>query len=218
MKGTAGARRDRPRYGEFSWIGGDPSLDFVNTVTWRSYGPRRERIGSIRDVIAWTAAAFGPAAVRRLRADATRHPQRAARLLKDWFELRRNLHVLFGAVASGRRAPAAELRSFNAALQTTLSQISVYEAERLEWRWARPDNPFQVVLSRVIWSAARLLTSPDSRLLRQCANPECGWVFVDRSRQHNRRWCGLECSSQAKSSRYYARQRRRRREVSAPEG
>jgi len=205
MKRMPGARRDAPRYGEFTWIGGDPGVDFVNTVTWRTYGLRRERIGSIRDVIAWAAVAFGPDGAHRLRAYAARHPRKAARVLDRGFELRRNLHALFGAVAAGGRVPAADLRSFNAALQATFTRTSVQEADRLEWRWTSPDNPLEVVLYRVTWSAARLLTSPDVGLLRQCANPECGWVFVDRSRKRNRRWCGLECSSQDKSSRYYAR-------------
>jgi predicted RNA-binding Zn ribbon-like protein len=213
-KRMPGGRRDAPRYGEFTWIGGDPSVDFVNTVTWRTVGLRRERIGSIQDVIAWAAEAFGPDAARRLPAYAARHPRKADRVLDRGFELRRNLHDLFGAVAAGGRAPAAELRSFNAALQTTFARTSVQEAEPLEWHWSSPDNPLEVVLCRVIWSAAGLLTSPDVGLLRQCANPECGWVFVDRSRKRNRRWCGLECSSQDKSSRYYARQRKGRDKTS----
>jgi predicted RNA-binding Zn ribbon-like protein len=214
VKRMPSARRDAPRFGEFTWIGGDPSVDFVNTVTWRTYGLRRERIGSIRDVIAWTAVAFGPDAAHRLRAYAARHPRKAARVLDRAFALRRNLHALFGGIAAGGRAPAAELRSFNAALQATFTRTSVQQAERPEWHWTCPDNPLEVVLYRVTWSAARLLTSPDVGLLRQCANPECGWVFVDRSRKRNRRWCGLECSSQDKSSRYYARKRKQRSRTS----
>jgi predicted RNA-binding Zn ribbon-like protein len=205
-----GARRDAPRYGQFSWIGGDPSVDFVNTVTWRTYGPCRERIGSIGDVIAWAAVAFGRDPTDRLRAYAARHPRKAAQVLDRGFALRRNLHALFGAVAAGARAPAAELRAFNAALQATFGRTSVRETRRLEWHWSSPENPLEVVLHRLTWSAARLLTSPDLGLLRQCANPECGWVFLDRSRKRNRRWCGLECSSQDKSRRYYARKRKQR--------
>jgi predicted RNA-binding Zn ribbon-like protein len=208
---TPSARRDAPRYGEFSWIGGDPSIDFVNTVTWRTYGLTRERIGSFRDAAAWANVAFGPTATDGLLAYAARGGRVAARALDRASALRRNLHALFGAIAAaGGRAPAAELRSFNAALQATFKQTSVQAAQRPEWRWTCPGNPLEVVLCRVIWSAARLLTSPDVASLRQCANPECGWVFIDRSRKRNRRWCGLECSSRDKSSRYYARKRKQR--------
>ena len=204
------ARRDAPRYGQFSWIGGDPSIDFVNTVTWRTYGLRRERIGSFRDAIAWANVAFGPAATDGLPAYAASHPRKAARALDRVIELRRNLHALFGAIAAGMPAPVGELRLFNGALQTTFSRTSVRQVRRLQWHWSYPENPLEAVLDRVTWSAARLLTSHDVGLLRQCANPECGWVFVDRSRKRNRRWCGLECSSQDKSSRYYARNRKQR--------
>lgn len=51
-----------------------------------------------------------------------------------------------------------------------------------------------------------LMTSGDR--LRRCGNPDCGWLFVDRSRNHTRRWCDMgTCGSRAKMARYRRRKR-----------
>lgn len=42
--------------------------------------------------------------------------------------------------------------------------------------------------------------------LRHCANPSCGWLFVDESKNHSRVWCDMgTCGSRAKMTRYRRR-------------
>ena len=56
------------------------------------------------------------------------------------------------------------------------------------------------------WSAAALLTGPEVESIRVCAGPDCGWVYVDRSRNHLRRWCEMEtCGTSEKNRRRAAR-------------
>ena len=44
--------------------------------------------------------------------------------------------------------------------------------------------------------------------VRRCANPECGWLFLDDSRAGKRRWCSmLACGNRAKARRHYHRSR-----------
>lgn len=48
--------------------------------------------------------------------------------------------------------------------------------------------------------------------LRTCANPDCGWLFIDHSRNHSRVWCDMgSCGSRAKMSRYRRRKGSRQR-------
>jgi predicted RNA-binding Zn ribbon-like protein len=62
------------------------------------------------------------------------------------------------------------------------------------------------VLRMVVWSAASLLISPDLRFVRECAGSPCGWLFLDKSRNHARRWCSMQyCGNRAKSRRHYRR-------------
>ena len=42
--------------------------------------------------------------------------------------------------------------------------------------------------------------------LRHCANPSCGWLFVDELKNHSRVWCDMgTCGSRAKMTRYRRR-------------
>jgi predicted RNA-binding Zn ribbon-like protein len=61
-------------------------------------------------------------------------------------------------------------------------------------------------------AAALLLTDP-GRLsrLRQCGGATCGWLFLDETRNHSRRWCTIkDCGNLAKVRRHRAKQRQLR--------
>lgn len=64
-------------------------------------------------------------------------------------------------------------------------------------------------LSTVARHAIEVLSGPDVPLMKECANPECTKVFIDRSRGRRREWCGMEsCGNKIKAAAYRARQRR----------
>jgi predicted RNA-binding Zn ribbon-like protein len=49
--------------------------------------------------------------------------------------------------------------------------------------------------------------------VRECSGDTCGWLFVDTSRNHSRRWCDMEdCGNRAKARRHYLR----RKQLEAP--
>ena len=59
-------------------------------------------------------------------------------------------------------------------------------------------------LAPVLWSAGDLLTGGRLDRVRRCANPDCGWLFVDDSRAGKRRWCSMSsCGNRAKARRHY---------------
>ncbi|MFE3774602.1 CGNR zinc finger domain-containing protein [Streptomyces sp. NPDC059122] len=63
-------------------------------------------------------------------------------------------------------------------------------------------------LSAVARHAVELLSGPDVPLLKECGNPECTRVYVDRSRGNRRQWCGMEsCGNKLKAAAYRARRK-----------
>lgn len=55
-------------------------------------------------------------------------------------------------------------------------------------------------------SVLRLIHGPDSARIRICAN--CGWLFIDRSKNRSRIWCDMEvCGNRQKASRHYRRKK-----------
>ena len=60
----------------------------------------------------------------------------------------------------------------------------------------------------VALDAARILTSAERERVQSCGDPECGWFFLDTSRNHSRRWCNMQsCGNRNKVRRFYRRQR-----------
>ncbi|MFI1801871.1 CGNR zinc finger domain-containing protein [Streptomyces sp. NPDC020379] len=63
-------------------------------------------------------------------------------------------------------------------------------------------------LSTVARHAVELLSGPDVPLLKECDNPECTRVYIDRSRGSRRQWCGMEsCGNKIKAAAYRARRK-----------
>jgi predicted RNA-binding Zn ribbon-like protein len=56
----------------------------------------------------------------------------------------------------------------------------------------------------VLHSAFELAFSADAKRVKTCGN--CGWLFVDRTRNGNKRWCiSAICGSRTRAKRYYRR-------------
>ncbi|MET9341612.1 CGNR zinc finger domain-containing protein [Nonomuraea sp. NPDC003804] len=73
-------------------------------------------------------------------------------------------------------------------------------------RWVEA-TPAQA-LSTVARHAVELLSGPEVPLMKECANPECTKIFIDRSRGGRREWCGMEsCGNKIKAAAYRARKK-----------
>lgn len=82
------------------------------------------------------------------------------------------------------------------------------------WAWHDADS-LESVLWPIIGSAADLLTSPELEKVKLCAADDCGWLFIDGSRNRSRRWCDMsDCGNRAKARRY----RRRHLGLQSPTG
>jgi predicted RNA-binding Zn ribbon-like protein len=193
---------------DFKYLGGDPAVDLVNTVDWTSRGPERERLLQPADLVRW---ADGAGLLQRAQADRLvravgRHPQDADRALEQARLTRLVLHDLFVALASDRPSDAA-LARFNRLLAGALDRAVVVRTgprgrPAFAWAWKELAERPDAVLAPVLWSAARLLTSAEVERIRVCGGLDCGWMFVDRSRNGLRRWCQMRtCGTEEKSRR-----------------
>jgi predicted RNA-binding Zn ribbon-like protein len=194
----------------FKYVGGDPSLDLINPVDWTSRGPAEDRLTDYDRLTRWAEGA-GLVSARqgsRLRARALEHPRVAERAHRDAVTLRWQLRQLFVAVAQGRPVVAVrELADVNAALSAAMGQLELVPGGSsdggggaLRWSWRDADERLDYVLWPVLRAAAELLASDESRRIRECGGDDCGWMYVDRSRNGLRRWCQMEvCGTKEKS-------------------
>jgi predicted RNA-binding Zn ribbon-like protein len=186
-------------------LGGRLCLDFANTVDPRHGPGRREFLDGYADLVAWgrVAGAIDDRLAGRLLSAAGARPAAADAVLERALGLREALYRLLG----GRGAGAADLATLNRELAEAMGQARVLEGgPGLAWSW--PEEAAD--LARPLWpvarSAAELLTSPDLRRVRECLGDNCGWLFLDTSKNHRRIWCSMRgCGNRAKARRHYAR-------------
>lgn len=186
---------------DFELIGGDASVDLVNTLMHRqaSGGPddlltsgekaarwfvqagllSTEEVGQIDTDTALLAA-------RRLRSalDAIYRP--LARNQAENADLEGGLHTLNAVLDQGRER-----------VQVAREGGKFVQGTRLEI--LGPLDPSV----RVARAAAELLHRMDAARLKECEHPACDLLFYDDSRNASRRWCSMQgCGNQQKQARF----------------
>ena len=193
----------------FELVGGQPCLDFTNTVGGDRRTSPHEHLHAYADLAAWARQAelVTPAQARSLLLRAQREPDAASAALSAAVELREALFEIFFALAGGKRPSPQHLEILNRALAEALRHRRVVQSGRgFSLAWEESDD-----LRRMLWpvalSAAELLAGGDRAPVKLCGMWEttgCSWLFVDESRNGSRRWCSMkDCGNRAKARRHY---------------
>ena len=202
---------------DFEYIAGDPALDLVNTVDWTSHGLEDERLIDFDRLTLWAEGA-GVLPLKTgaaLRRRATAKPREAEGAYRAALRGRQALQRVFSAIAEGKPA-GDELDDFNRLLGQALEHMRMVPAtggraggRKLQLGWEQLETRLDAVIWPVLWSAALLIASDEASQIRICGSADCGWMYVDRSRNGLRRWCRMEsCGTREKSRRRYERIKR----------
>jgi predicted RNA-binding Zn ribbon-like protein len=196
----------------FEFNAGWLCLDFTNTVRARPISERVDLINNYEDLIDWArqSTILTPGEGAGLTEQARRHPRAAAEALGEALTLREALYRIFSARAAGLPAPAGDLRTANRAVGRAMAKAGLVTSASGRFQWAWPGSA--PGLDRVTWwiarSAAELLTSRQLAAVRECAGYDCGWLFLDVTKNRSRRWCDMTtCGNRAKGRRHYERRR-----------
>lgn len=192
----------------------DLCLGFVNTKFWRGTATPTEQLHTPADLLAWceSTGVWPTAMLQPTRGWWEQQPAEAEAALSGAIALREALFRVFAATASGSMPASADLGALNAALAAAPSRARL-RPQGDGFVWELPGRPEDHTLpfAPVPWSAGALLTGGRLGRVRQCANPQCLWLFLDDSKSGNRRWCSMAmCGNRAKAHRHYARQRQAR--------
>lgn len=196
-------------------VGGHLCLDFANTV-----GPRRPHPGEMQndyvpgyiELVTWGvhAGLITAAQRRHLVAQAESNPRAARVISRQARQLREAIYETVAAVATGETPTSQALsviqRDYIAALRHAQLRTS---HDRILWWWPER-GPLDHMLWPIARSATDLLLSAQLSRVRQCAGDDgqCGWLFIDATKNGTRRWCSMRtCGGQIKSQRQAARRR-----------
>jgi predicted RNA-binding Zn ribbon-like protein len=200
---------------QFDLRGGRLCLDFANTVSGIRGGELRDHLNDYASLVSWArqAGVVSEAREGRLLSEARRQPEAAKAALRQAIVLRESIYAAFLAFAQDREPRQSDLEVLNAALGRALSHRRICRGgECCTLTWDEPPGALDAVLWPVATSAAELLVSGDDLVrVRVCGlyeSKECGWLFVDDTKSHTRRWCSMkDCGNRAKARRHYQRAR-----------
>ena len=191
---------------ELRLLGGAICLDFVNTVDTRLEPPREDFLPGFAELAGWGrhAGLLTASEKRAMLAESAAAPAAASVVHQRAIELREALYRLFRAP---ERPPPHALAILNRELQRAAANVSVERRKgKYELAW-RAQTVVDRLLGAIARSAADLLTSQRLEYVRECEGDGCGWLFLDTSKAHRRRWCSMAaCGNRAKARRYRQRQ------------
>ncbi|NJM81353.1 MAG: hypothetical protein HC844_01690 [Tabrizicola sp.] len=162
-------------------ISGRLALDFVNTADWSSVGEvTHEKLASLADLGSW-AKAVGLS--RTMLPDD----------IGEAVAYRRALRRLF--------LPASH------AVDKCAADPFPHRGLLLDGTARPPTHP--PLLDMIATSALALLSDPrEMDRIKLCPGDDCGWLFLDETRNARRKWCMMEtCGNRAKAARHYAKSR-----------
>jgi predicted RNA-binding Zn ribbon-like protein len=192
-------------------VGGSLALDLVNTVSGWNYDPE-DWVPDIASFLVW-ARTCGVLDTRE-QSEATRHAKDSAvaaeRVLASVKELRFALWSLVDSLEHRKPALPAFLTVIDEwRRRLALSEHAIVRRNRIDFAINPHISALELPGLRVATAALPFLNTLPGTRIKTCGARDCGWKFVDQSKNGSRRWCDMAvCGNLAKTRQYRARNSR----------
>jgi predicted RNA-binding Zn ribbon-like protein len=192
------------RANPFDWSGGDPALDFVNTLDERPSGAPVENLATYGDLVRFAelAGLMEASASRRLRSLTASNCSGIARRAR---ELREHLYAILAAGRSGKTVPKASLDAIGSEVRrahAARALVATATSNAAKYSWISPSSP-EIPLHACALAIETLLVTADRSRIRKCGASDCEVYFIDTSKAHRRQWCSMQnCGNREKQRRW----------------
>lgn len=186
---------------------GEISLDFVNTVDWRSSGDPKEFLHDQRDFVLWArhAKVISLKEEKEIANQAGKDEKHAAEMFAKAIDFREVLFRIFSSVIHDAKPNVSDLSLLNRKFLEASSKLKIEPRKnRFAMTWSFQEPDLEYIILKIAHSAGEFLTSERIADLSECQGAGCNWLFIDTSRKKNRRWCDMKvCGNRAKARRHY---------------
>jgi predicted RNA-binding Zn ribbon-like protein len=194
---------DTQRVGELSLLAGRVSLDFANTLSGQGTRFEIDHMTGIAAFEVWLRHAgllVGPDAISGHGDD---DPAAFRRVLA----LRDAINGIGTALVARLAPDDGDLAALCRIAGRGLPQLQLERQERDGFVWAvSPAASSDAPLAQLALDAIDVLRFSDLSRLRRCQGEDCGWLFLDTSKNGKRRWCDMTvCGNRAKARRHRAK-------------
>lgn len=205
---------------KWKFVGGRLCLDFINSVGGRLqqkvkglmvFSIREERLGGYEELVGWSreAGSLKEADAKRLILLGNQLPREAKSTFGRAMALRESLFRIFNHAIWGWEPPEPDIKALNHECALARGRQSlIYSDSKFTWELEADNEAIDCMIWPIALSAAELLSSEELSRVRQCPGADCGWLFLDTSKNHSRQWCDMkDCGNLAKVRRYRERQK-----------
>lgn len=171
-----------------------------------------EYLTGYSDLVYWSrhAGILTKEEVQNLLRKAARHHTEATVIFERAIVLRETIYQVFSSIAHKTLPQAADLEALGNAFAGVMAHAQLTATpDGFVWKWVMHEDALDRTLWPIVRSAVELLTSELVKRVKECPGlGDCGWLFLDTSKNGSRQWCSMEsCGSRAKMRRQYARKR-----------
>lgn len=180
-------------------------LDFANTVNSRPT-PEHDYLMHYSDLVGWAhkVGILSPTQSHKLRNRSTENAEASEEVLNRAWRIRELIYRLFSNAAKDSEQSQKDIETFLKEYAEAISHGQLIKEDnhyRTTWKL---DASFDALLWPIVHSAGELLLSEELDHVKEC--PNCGWLFLDTSKNQSRRWCSMNtCGARDKMRRYHRR-------------
>jgi predicted RNA-binding Zn ribbon-like protein len=193
----------------FKLVGGSLCLNFANTVDWRGRDTQQELLNSYEELLIWAkyVKILNERDYETMLQVASQSPVQTENVYRSAITLRESIFHIFSAISQEKVPRTVDIDVLNEELSIAHNHLKLRYSEHgyILDLWSD-----RVELDQMLWfvakSASDLLISDKLNRVRRCISEECGWLFLDMSRNRSRRWCDMKaCGNRMKARRFYER-------------
>ncbi len=194
----------------YDFDAGDISLDFANTNNWHASATPQDYLHNYADLVEWgvKAGLISVDVANQLNQIAEEHPDDTANTYERAIQVREAIYRIFSSQYAGKPIPEVDLTLLNSMACDAMSHLQlIHRGSKVHWQFPANFEGANFILWPVTRAAADLLTSDRVSRVRECEDDRgCGYLFIDQTKNHSRRWCSMEsCGNRAKARRHYSR-------------
>ena len=185
-------------------VGGPVCLDFTNTIKHRYEEPYVDYLSGTEEWLIWTKRSdlITDAELKLIQKYIRQNPIKSQKELQGVIRSRESIYEIFKSISHDQKPPSDSLQLFTKKLHFAFKRFSLTIGANRKVSWSDKVVDLLTPLAPIVMSAYELLNSNTLDRVKDCKN--CGWLYLDKSKNNSRKWCSmLTCGSSDKARRYY---------------
>ncbi len=172
-------------YRGLSLIGGSLVFDLVNTVKYRGAEDPQDKLQTYSDLLEWSLLA---GLLDKVEIEQIADASNGNAILSEVLEIREDLWRAFNREHVSDREYRRAISNFEKRISGLRRNASIDPLTGVLTQFVKINAPCDLV-SRLVDAIADVFSNRDTLRIKSCQGEDCDWLFIDRTKAGQRRWC-----------------------------